>query len=100
MEAQLIAHVGGSPTITQKILIERIVKTSLQLRMLDAKLTEGKAWTDIDARTHAGLINRERLLLREIGLKATVDKPDPFALLNAIKADIAARRAAEASEAA
>ena len=34
LEAQLIAHCGGSPTITQKLLIERLVRTTLQLNAL------------------------------------------------------------------
>jgi hypothetical protein len=66
LEAQLIAHCGGSPSITQKLLIDRAIKVTVQLDRLDAKmLTEG--WTDHDSRTHGGLINRQRLILRELG---------------------------------
>jgi hypothetical protein len=70
LEAQLTEHVGGKPTITQRLLIDRTVRTALQLRALDDKFDAAGGWTDMDARTHHGLINRQRLLLRELGLKA------------------------------
>jgi hypothetical protein len=87
LERQLTDHVGGSPSITQRLLIERIIKTGLQLRGLDAKLA-ADTWTDCDARTHGGLVNRERLLLRELGLKP---QPAPVPTL----AEHLARKAAE-----
>lgn len=71
LETQLTEHCGGNPTITQKLLIECLIKTSLQLRALDEKLA-GDNWTEHDSRTHGGLINRQRLLLREIGIKPAV----------------------------
>jgi hypothetical protein len=71
LEAQLTAHVGGSPNIAQRLLIERIVRTAVQLRLLDGKLEAG-TWTDLDCRTHGGLVNRQRLLLREIGLEPAI----------------------------
>jgi hypothetical protein len=70
LEAQLIAHCGGSPSITQKLLIERVIRTTVQLNKLDEKLEASDGnWTDHDSRTHGGLINRQRLLLRELGVK-------------------------------
>jgi hypothetical protein len=68
LEAQLIVHCGGAPTITQRLLIERLIRTTVQLNALDEKLLAGDGWTDHDSRTHGGLINRQRLLLRELGL--------------------------------
>ena len=68
LEAQLISHVGGHPTITQQLLIDRLVRCTIQLDQLDDKLL-GKNWTDLDSRTYNGLINRQRLLLRELGLQ-------------------------------
>jgi hypothetical protein len=68
LEQQLVAHCGGAPTITQRLLIDRLVRTTIQLNGLDEKLLAGDGWTDHDSRTHGGLINRQRLLLRELGL--------------------------------
>jgi hypothetical protein len=73
LEAQLIAHCGGAPSITQKLLIERAIRTTVQLNALDEKLAASDGhWTDHDSRTHGGLINRQRLLLRELGLQPVV----------------------------
>jgi hypothetical protein len=85
LERQLVTHVGGetAASIAMKLLIERIVRTALQLRALDARLEDGTTWTDCDARTHAGLVNRQRLLLREIGLKPI---PPPVPTLDEIMA--------------
>ncbi|HEX3861080.1 MAG TPA: hypothetical protein VHY35_05255 [Stellaceae bacterium] len=90
LEAQLIAHVGGSPSIAQKLLIDRIIKTTMQVDALDAKLAEG-TWTDHDSRTHGGLINRQRLLLREIGMKPAAARQPTLA------EHFAAKRAAAAA---
>jgi hypothetical protein len=74
LEAQLIAHCGGAPTITQRLLIERLIRTTVQLNALDDKLLAAGSWTDHDGRTHGGLINRQRLLLRELGLKGAAER--------------------------
>ena len=69
LERQLLDHVGGSPTVTQRLLIDRLIRCTIQLDQLDEKLLAG-GWTDLDTRTHGGLINRQRLLAREIGIEA------------------------------
>lgn len=96
LEAQLTAHIGGAPNIALKLLIDRIVKTSMQIDALDAKLASGN-WTDTDARTHGGLVNRQRLLLRELGFKGVAEKPPTLAEHFARKA---AERAAAGTAAA
>jgi hypothetical protein len=78
LEAQLIAHVGGKPSIAQRLLIQRIIRGTVQLEAFDEKMLGGN-WTDQDARNYHGLINRHRLLLREIGLEAAAAKPPSIA---------------------
>jgi hypothetical protein len=51
MERQLADHVGGTPSITQRLLIDRAIKIRLQLDALDAKLAAGD-WTGHDSRTY------------------------------------------------
>ena len=46
LEAQLIVHCGGAPTITQRLLIERLMRTTVQLNALDEKLLASDDWTD------------------------------------------------------
>jgi hypothetical protein len=98
LEAQLVAHCGGHPSITQRLLIDRAIKTTVQLAALDEKLAAGAGWTDHDSRTHGGLINRQRLLLRELGLKAAA-APAPTLVKQLLDATLA-RDAADARNAA
>jgi hypothetical protein len=63
--AELIEHIGGSPTVTQRLLIERTIKMNLQLDALDAKLERGQ-WTANDQRTYGAMNNAVRLALREL----------------------------------
>jgi hypothetical protein len=72
-EAELIAHCGGSPSFTQRLMIRRCARAMLRLELLDGKMEDG-SWTDHDARTFGGLSNALRLMLRELGLRATPDK--------------------------
>jgi hypothetical protein len=81
LEAELVAHVGGKPTITERILIERLIKIRVQLDLLDEKLARGD-WTANDQRTYGGLLNALRLTAREIGLKPATAKLDPMAALH------------------
>jgi hypothetical protein len=73
MERQLSDHVGGNPSITQRLLIDRAIKIRLQLDALDKKLAEG-AWTAHDGRTYGGLLNAFRLAMRELGLQPASPK--------------------------
>ena len=73
-EAELTAQVGGSPSFGQKLLIRRIARNTLRLEAFDAKLEAG-SWTSHDARTYGGLSNSLRLMLKELGLKAAVQRP-------------------------
>ncbi|HEX4113637.1 MAG TPA: hypothetical protein VH020_13980 [Stellaceae bacterium] len=78
VEAQLAEHVGGSPSLPQRMLISRLARVALRLELFDEKMANGKT-TDLDARVYGGLHNSFRLLLRELGLKATAAKPPTLA---------------------
>jgi hypothetical protein len=91
LEAELVAHVGGSPSIAQKLLIDRIIKLRLQLDALDDKLAAG-TWTPHDQRTYGALLNAHRLSLRELGLRPAAAAPvDPMERFHAA---VAARQGA------
>ena len=93
LEKQLIEHVGGNPSITQRLLIERMIKVRIQLDLLDEKLASGE-WTAHDSRTYGGLLNAYRLTAREIGMDA---KPKPAKTLAEHLAEKAAQAAAQAA---
>jgi hypothetical protein len=93
LEAELTAHVGGSPTITQRLTISRIIRLQLQMDAFAAKLQDG-AWTTQDSRIYGALLNAHRLGLRELGLKAAAAQPvDP---MEAIRARLGAKPATAA----
>jgi hypothetical protein len=87
-KAELVAHVGGSRSFAQKLLIRRAARAMLRLELLDAKMSTGNG-TDHDARTFGGLNNALRLALRELGVRETKPKPIPTI------AEIAARHKSE-----
>jgi hypothetical protein len=76
LTAALVQHIGGEPTIAQKLLIERIVKMKLQLDGLGDKLETGE-WTAHDVRTYGGLSNAYRLTLRELDRMKSPKKAEP-----------------------
>ena len=94
VEAELVEHLGGKKSTTQRIAIHRAARLMLRLEIFDQKLTGGE-FTSHDARVYNALQNSLRLMLKELGLKANVDtKPAPSL------AEIAARHAkAEAAPA-
>jgi hypothetical protein len=89
LEAELTAHCGGSTTITQRLLIDRVIRIRLQLDALDEKLSAG-TWTPHDQRTYGGLLNAFRLHMRELGIKSAPERKAPS--LSDITTRIAARR--------
>jgi hypothetical protein len=94
LERQLVDHVGGEPSVLQRLLIDRLVKVRLQLDALDDKLAAGN-WTPHDQRTYGALLNALRLTAREIGLQpAAVKGPNLADYLAAKEAAAAAGAAA------
>ena len=89
-ERELVAHAGGSPSFTQRLLIRRAARAMLRLELLDEKLAKG-IWTDHDARTFGGLSNALRLMLRELGLKGLSKERPPS--LDDVLAEHARRKA-------
>jgi hypothetical protein len=65
LEVELISHVGGTPTITQRLLIDRTVSIMLKIERFEAKIDSGE-WTAHDSRTYGGLNNALRLMLRAL----------------------------------
>jgi hypothetical protein len=88
-ERELVAHVGGNPSICQKVLIRRAARILLRLEAFDTKL-DGGNFTDTDARVVNQLSNQLRLSLRELGIKGA------RTARTTTLADIAGRHAAPA----
>jgi hypothetical protein len=65
LEVELTAHIGGRPTITQRLLIDRTISIALKLEAFEAKIDSGN-WTAHDSRTYAALNNAFRLALKAL----------------------------------
>ena len=89
-KAALVAHVGGHPTATQKLVIDRAVQLSLRIALLDAKQSDG-GMTEHDSRTYLAWVSSLNRLLRELG-PAT---PSPAERTPTTLQDHVARRVAE-----
>lgn len=91
-ERQLSEHVGGAPSIVERLLISRLARVALRLELFDRKI-DGGSLTDHDARVYGALHGQFRLMLRELGMKGTTEAPGEA--LRRHTAALAEREAAE-----
>jgi hypothetical protein len=69
VRSELVQHVGGHPSATQRALIERAVWLSFRVAQLDSKMASSDSFTDHDSRTYLAWSNSLSRCLRELGLK-------------------------------
>jgi hypothetical protein len=72
---ELVAHVGGSPSPPQRLMIERAASLSLRIALMDQKFTETGTTTDVDARSYLAWSNTLTRLMRHLGLKGASQQP-------------------------
>ena len=77
--AELLAHVGGKPSATERALIEQLAQIHLRLAMMDRKFAETGAQTDHDSRTYLAWANSYARLLRQLGFQGPKDHPPGLA---------------------
>lgn len=81
--AELTAHVGGHPSATQKLLIDRLARVVLRLELFDQKLASGTPPTDHDGRVYGALHNSLRLMARELGMKP--EPPPKLSIVESVR---------------
>ena len=67
VRAELAAHVGGSPSATQRAIIERAAWLRLHLMLMDNKTAEGRALTELDSRTYLAWVGSLARLMIALG---------------------------------
>jgi hypothetical protein len=86
---QLIDHLGGNPSATQLILIDRCAWLMLHCSLLDQRIVSGKQdWGENDRKCYLAFSNSLVRTLREIGLEASASR-QPI-LAEVLKAERAA----------
>jgi hypothetical protein len=75
VRAELTAHCGGSPSATQRALIERAVILSLRVAQIDAKILAGEALTLHDSNFALAWNNSLRRTLVALGQPAAQKAP-------------------------
>ena len=93
VRAELVRHIGGNPSATERALIERAVWLSLRVAQLDAKMAAGNSFSDHDSRTYLAWSNSLARTLREVGLRPSAP-PQPS--LADLVADMTRSKAAAA----
>jgi hypothetical protein len=69
VRADLVAHCGGKPTVVQRHLIERAVRLSLKLELLDEQMMHGAIFEDRDDACYLAWSNGLTRTLACIGVK-------------------------------
>jgi hypothetical protein len=73
--AELLAHVGGSPSATQRALIEALVQIKLRLALMDRRFVQTGEQTDHDSRTYLAWVNTYGRMVNRLGLEAARAQP-------------------------
>ncbi len=68
--AELIAHVGGTPSVTQAALIERIVQLQLHLAVMDRRFAATHTMSDHAGRQYLAWANSVARMLAQLGLQS------------------------------
>jgi hypothetical protein len=78
IRAELAAHVGGKPSVTERMLIDRCAMLTLRLAQMDEKIAGG-VLTDIDSRSYVAWSNGLARSLQALGLKPATEAPKRLA---------------------
>lgn len=68
--AELVAHVGGSPSATQRALIESAVQLSLRIALMDQEFARTGEMPDHTARSYLAWQNTLARTVTRLGIKA------------------------------
>ena len=80
MRDDLIAHVGGNPTATQRALIERAAQLNLRIQLMDQEFAEANTiMGDHQTRSYLAWTNTLARTLARLGMAAKAQAPRTLA---------------------
>ena len=88
--ADLAQHLGGSPSIAQRVLIERAAWLVVYLAQQDAKAKTGELMSEHAARQYLAWTNALTRLMRQLGLQGKAQRGPTLAEYEASKRQAAA----------
>jgi hypothetical protein len=74
----LTKHLGGAPSITQKLMIDRIAMTLLRIELMDREALDSDTpgvITERQSRDYLAWVNTAGRLLRTMGLEGAAGRP-------------------------
>jgi hypothetical protein len=74
VRADLINHVGGAPSATQRVMIERAVMLTVQLGRMDAKALADGAMSEHASREYLAWSNTLTRTMKALGIKGAADR--------------------------
>jgi hypothetical protein len=75
VRAEVTQHLGGKPSATQKILIDRAAALSLRIHLMDRESARSGGMSERNGRQYQAWSNSLTRVLNQIGFKAVADKP-------------------------
>ena len=90
VRAELIQHVGGKASATQKALIDQASWLRLHIRLMDNRTAEGHAMTETDSKTYLAWVNSLRQLMVALGPEVPPPASKPITLPEYLAAQRAA----------
>jgi hypothetical protein len=82
----LVQHVGGKPSATQALVIDRIVNLTLRVATMDRKFAETRTITDHDTATYLAWSAALSRLTRQLGLVGAPPRAKTLAEIRGQKA--------------
>jgi hypothetical protein len=74
VRAELIQHLGGKPSATQRILIDRAAALSLRLHLMDREAARSGEMSERNGRQYLAWSNSLTRIMSQIGLEGTAER--------------------------
>ena len=75
VRTELSQHLGGDPSATQRILIDRAAALSLRIHLMDRETARSGMMSERNGRQYLAWNNSLTRVMNQIGLKSVVNKP-------------------------
>jgi hypothetical protein len=75
VRAELTKHCGGSPSATQRLIINQAAMLTLRLHLMDQQSLQDEAMSERNGRQYLAWSAALSRFLRQLGLKGAPDKP-------------------------